>query len=164
MGKRTASDAAAVMVAIRRIVRYLRLADREIEAACKLTAAQLFVLHALVDEPGMSFAELAARTLTDQSSVSTVVAKLVSRKLVSRKVSKRDRRRTELRLTAAGQRLVEQGPRLPQTQILMAIQAMPVRQRGALVRALESFVVAIGAKDVAPRMLFDDEPPIRRRR
>src|SRR5690242_3949452 len=100
------SEPAAVLVALRRIVRYLRLADREAEASNGLSAAQLYVLHVLLDEPARSLAEIAERTMTDQSSVSTVVAKLVSRGLVARTVSGDDRRRTQLRLTAAGHRVV----------------------------------------------------------
>lgn len=68
----TATEPAAVMVALRRIVRHLRLADREIEAASRVSAAQLFVLHTLVDSRSMSLAEVAERSLTDHSSVSTL--------------------------------------------------------------------------------------------
>ena len=68
-------DATAVLGSLRRIVRFLRLADREAEAACEVSAAQLFVLHTLAAEPAASVHALAARTLTDPSSVSTVVAR-----------------------------------------------------------------------------------------
>jgi DNA-binding MarR family transcriptional regulator len=163
-GSRNAADPAAALIALRRIVRYLRLADREVEVACRLSAAQLFVLHTLVETAGLSLAELADRTLTDQSSVSTVVARLVERGLVTRRVSTIDRRRAELRLTAAGHRMVQRAPHAPQAQIIAAIHAMPAARRGELVRALEGLVTAIGANAVAPRMLFEDEPPRTRRK
>lgn len=151
------------MVALRRIVRLLRLADREAETRHGLSAAQLFVLNTLWTEPAASLAELAARTMTDQSSVSTVVAKLVDRKLVTRTTSATDRRRSELQLTAAGERIVRTAPRMPQTQIVDVIAAMPERTRLELVRSLEGFASAIGANEVPPRMLFEDEPNARRR-
>ena len=151
------------MVALRRIVRLLRLADREAEAAHGLSAAQLFVLYSLWNEPADSLADLAVRTMTDQSSVSTVVAKLVDRKLVARTTSPADRRRSELRLTPSGERIVRTAPRMPQTQIADVIAAMPDRRRLELVRSLERFASAIGANEVPPRMLFEDEPRGRRR-
>ena len=151
------------MVALRRIVRLLRLADREAEAAHGLSAAQLFVLHSLWSEPARSLGDLAARTLTDQSSVSTVVARLVERRLVARSQSKSDRRRSELRLTPAGERIVRAAPRMPQTQIAEVIAAMPDRRRSELVRSIEGFASAIGANEMSPRMLFEDEPPRRAR-
>jgi len=156
-------DATAVMVALRRIVRLLRLADREAETRHGLSAAQLFVLHSLWNEPAASLADLAARTMTDQSSVSTVVAKLVERNLVARSTAANDRRRSELRLSAAGERIVRTSPRMPQTQIADVIAAMPDRRRAELVRSLEGFASAIGANEMPPRMLFEDEPAARRR-
>jgi len=153
-----------VLIALRRIVRYLRLADREVEMACRLSAAQLFVLHALVETSGLSLAELADRTLTDQSSVSTVVARLVEGGLVSRRASTTDRRRAELRITPAGHRMIQRAPRAPQAQIIAAIRAMPAARRTELVRALEGLAAVMGASKVAPRMLFEDEPPRARRK
>jgi DNA-binding MarR family transcriptional regulator len=155
-------DATAVMVALRRVVRMFRLADREAESSHGLSAAQLFVLHTLWHEPARSLADLAARTMTDQSSVSTVVAKLVDRKLVT-KTAGSDRRRTELELTARGQHIVRTAPRLPQAIVAETIAAMTPKRRAELVRSLESFASAIGANEYAPRMLFEDEPPRRRR-
>ncbi|MBX3157084.1 MAG: winged helix-turn-helix transcriptional regulator [Deltaproteobacteria bacterium] len=150
--------------ALRRIVRFLRLADREVEARCRVSAAQLFVLQSLIDAPATSLAELAARSMTDQSSVSTVVARLVERNLVAKRPSRVDRRRAELRITPAGQRIVAKAPRLPQSRIIEAFEALPAARRNELVRALSGFAEAIGADEVAPRMFFEDEPPVARRR
>ncbi len=152
------------MVALRRIVRHLRLADREAETAVGLSAAQLFVLNVLASAPGLSLSEVAEHTLTDQSSVSTVVAKLVARRLVSRRPAGDDRRRIELRLTSAGQHVVRTAPRVPQTRIADLVRAMPARDRDDLVRSLEMLAAAMGASEVAPHMLFEDEPLSAKRR
>ena len=147
------------MVSLRRIIRYLRLADREIEGVSGLSSAQLFVLTALSDEPALSLAEIADRALTDQSSVSTVVARLVERKLIARKPSPKDRRRAELRLTAAGRRVLDGAPKTPQARLIEAIRSMPAPRRAELVRALDGLVTAVGAREVHPRLFFQDEPP-----
>lgn len=157
-------ETTTVLIALRRIVRFLRLADREVEAACDVSAAQLFVLHTLVDGPADSVSELAQRTLTDQSSVSTVVARLVDRGLVKRTPSRADRRRAQLRITPAGLRMVQRAPRVPQALMIAAIRDMPAAKRSELTRALEGLVSVIGANEVAPRMLFEDEPPRPRER
>ena len=157
--ERSLDQPRAAFVALRRIVRFLRIADREAEAAHGLSAAQLFVLHTLHEAPARSLQELADRTLTDQSSVSTVVARLVTRKLVRRTVAATDRRRTEIHLTTSGERVARTAPRVPQTHMIRAIQAMPEAKRRELVRSLEGLAAAIGATEVAPRLLFEDEPP-----
>ena len=142
-----------MMNALRRIVRMIRLAEG---ANPDLSAAQRFVLHSLAAAPASSVAELAGRTLTDQSSVSTVVAKLVTKKLVARTPSATDRRRTELRLTAAGSRIVKSSPVLPQTRIVDAVSAMPAKPRAELVKSLGRLVTAIGANDLEPRMFLEE--------
>ncbi|MGE0870692.1 MAG: MarR family winged helix-turn-helix transcriptional regulator [Kofleriaceae bacterium] len=152
-----------VLVALRRIVRWLRLADREAELACGVSAAQLFVLHRLAAGPAPSLARLAEWTLTDQSSVSTVVSRLVAGGYVARTPSRVDRRRAELRLTAAGRRLLATAPPIPQAHLLAALTMMPRGEGADIVRALQRLICAIGADDVSPHMLFEDEPPPRKK-
>jgi len=162
--RRRDASAGAALVALRRIVRYLRLADREVENVCGLSVAQLFVLYQLDDTPSLSIAELAERTLTDPSSVSTVVARLVEEKLASRAPSRTDRRRVEISLTARGKKLVLTAPRVPQVAMIESIREMSPKKRADLVRSLEGLAAAIGANAVEPRMLFEDEPAARKRR
>ena len=147
----------AAMVSLRRIIRYLRITDREIETASGLSAAQLFVLATLADTPALSLGEIAKRALTDQSSVSTVVAKLTKTGLIARKASRKDRRRAELRLTAAGRRVLESSPSTPQQRLIDAMRAMPVARRAEIVRALQGLVEALGADKTAPKLIFEDE-------
>jgi DNA-binding MarR family transcriptional regulator len=150
-------DAASAMVSLRKIIRYLRLGDREVEHASGLSSAQLFVLSTLAETPALSVAEVAKRALTDQSSVSTVVARLVQRGLIVRKPSTKDRRRAELRITPAGQRILQSAPPIPQMKVIDAIRSMPAQRRAELVHALDALIEAIGGEDIKPRMLFQDE-------
>jgi DNA-binding MarR family transcriptional regulator len=159
-----ASDSAAIMAALRRLVRYLRLADREAESSHGLSAAQLFVLHSLANAPASSLAELAGRTLTDPSSVSTVVAKLAAKKLVIRTRSADDARRFGIAIAPAGQRVVRRSPRIVQARITDGLDKLAPGRRRTLVGALDVLVRAIGADALEPRMLFEDEAPARRRR
>jgi DNA-binding MarR family transcriptional regulator len=102
-----------VMNALRRIVRDLRLGTRDAERTAGVSGAQLFVLQALNERPAASLDDLAERTLTDQSSVSVVVHRLIDRKLVASRVSSVDARRVELSLTASGRRLLAGAPSRP---------------------------------------------------
>lgn len=157
------ADASAVLNAVRRLVRYLRLADREAEAATGLSAAQLFILYQLAAQPAGSLAELAQRTLTDPSSVSSVIDRLVRRGMVRRLRSREDARRAELRLTPIGQRVLRHAPGAPQERIANGVRAMTPDKRTEVARALEFLVAAIGADGTQARMLFEDEPTQPRR-
>jgi DNA-binding MarR family transcriptional regulator len=151
--------ATAALMALRRIVRYFRLADRDVESVCGISVAQLFVLCQLEDESPLSVADLAQRTLTDASSVSTVVARLVERGFVTRTPSRSDRRRVELSITPRGRKLVLAAPRVPQAALIDSIRELPSHRRVELVRSLELLAGMLGANSVEPRMFFEDEPP-----
>jgi DNA-binding MarR family transcriptional regulator len=157
-------DAGAVLTALRRLVRFLRLAQHRSQRADGLSAAQRFVLESLAVAPASSLAELAERTLTDGSSVSIVVLRLVERGLVVRRPARDDRRRAELLLSPRGRALAGRGQDLAQVRIIEAIARMPSARRQTLVTALEALVRDIGADTLAPHMLFEDEQPQPRRR
>jgi DNA-binding MarR family transcriptional regulator len=158
-----ADDAVAILDAIRKVVRFLRLADSDAQAITGLSAAQLFVLHQLVERQARSVAELAERTLADPSSVSTVVERLVRRGMVRRMRSRDDARRVELRVTPIGMRIMRCAPSAPQERIARRVQALPAAKRGELIRALAVLVETIGADELPARMFFEDEPARARR-
>src|SRR5919202_5343906 len=103
---RAAGDTRIVLDAVRRIFQALHESSRWAEKHLGLTGAQLFVLQQLADSPCPSLNELAARTHTHQSSVSTVVARLVERGLVVRGAGESDARRVELRLSSEGRKVI----------------------------------------------------------
>jgi DNA-binding MarR family transcriptional regulator len=149
----------AVMNALRRIVRDLRLGARDAERSAGISGAQLFVLQALADERAWSINELADRTHTDQSSVSVVVRRLVERKLIARKAAEDDARRTELSLTAAGRRLLARCPEPTQARLVQALERMPFVEFQALTSGLRSLTCEMGGDSGSPPMFFDPGGP-----
>jgi MarR family transcriptional regulator, lower aerobic nicotinate degradation pathway regulator len=145
------------MDSLRRIVRDLRLSARDAERSAGISGAQLFVLQSLAEEPAASLNDLAERTLTDQSSVSVVVKRLVDRKLVARKPSAVDARRVELSLTAAGRRLLARCPEPTQARLLSALRRLSSADLVKLTAGLSAVVMQMGIQDAAPRMFFDEE-------
>jgi DNA-binding MarR family transcriptional regulator len=145
-----------VLDAVRRIVRTLHESSRASEKAVGLSAAQLFVLQTLADQPGASLNALAARTHTHQSSVSTVVARLVDRGLVLRAPSAADARRLELRLSAEGRRVVGRAPDAAQMRLIHAVEQLPPARRRALARSLLELTRAMDLTDRRAVMFFDD--------
>ena len=152
--------------ALRRIVQGLRMFSTRAERATGLSGAQLFVLQQLAEAPARSLKELAARTRTHQSSVSTVVTRLVSRGLVSRRRAAADNRRLLLQLTPAGRALLAKAPETAQSRIIAALEKMPQRRRVAQVQALRNLVEALGMAGAPPTLLLEpaDESRWRRQR
>ncbi|HLK11986.1 MAG TPA: MarR family transcriptional regulator [Candidatus Binatia bacterium] len=165
-GRRRTEELRAVMDALRRLVRALRLSARAAEKAIGISGAQLFVLQQLAAAPAESLGALAARTHTDQSSVSVVVRRLVERGLVARRSATADARRIEIALTAAGRALLRRAPEPAQTRLLDALQRLSPPRRRVLARALAEIARAAEPEANAPGMFFEDEiarRPLRRR-
>lgn len=149
-------DARQVMEAIRRIVQRLRLFSRRAERELGLSGPQLFVLQLLADHPDQSVGALAERTLTHQSTVSTVVAPLIRRGLVSRREDLEDGRRVALNLTRSGQAVLLRSPTAPQAGLIRALERLPARTRRSLAGGLSALLCEMGATG-APAPLFFDQ-------
>ena len=148
----------ASLDALRRIVRELRLANSGTEKTTGLSAAQLYVLAQVASAPGASLSELAARTLTDRTSVAAVVDRLLSRGLVERRRSASDRRRVEILLTEGGQALLSRAPHPPTRRLLEGLEALDDKQLRRLAVSLTRLVQAMGLADQPAFMLFEDDP------
>jgi DNA-binding MarR family transcriptional regulator len=160
---RGAADTRVVLDAVRRIVQALHESSRWAEKHLGLTGAQLFVLQQLADSPCVSLNELAARTHTHQSSVSTVVARLAERGLVVRGAGEGDARRVELRLSPEGRRLVRKAPNVPQQRLIQGVERLTASRRRALAASLDALTAAMAVNDQSAVMFFDDGKPRRRR-
>lgn len=142
---------------LRRIIRVLRISARRAERELGISAAQLFVLQRLAEEPARSINELAERTHTHQSSVSVVVRRLVERGLVSRRRSSRDARRVELALSPAGRRLLRGTPPAAQVRLVEAMRRLPPARRARLAASLRELVSQMGAAGEPPSLIFEEE-------
>jgi DNA-binding MarR family transcriptional regulator len=162
MGANTSAGAAstgevqAVLDGIRRIVHGLRESSRLAEREVGLSGAQLFVLHTLADTPSISVNELAALTHTHQSSVSTVVSRLVERGFVKRSRSGADRRRAVLSLSARGARLAARAPDMPQERLVRAVASLSATRRRMLAGALGELAAAMHGDRRPAVMFFED--------
>jgi DNA-binding MarR family transcriptional regulator len=160
-----ADDAKAILNRVRQIVRALRTFDKQAQSRFGLGAAQMFIVHILQNDDGLSLNELANHTATDQSSVSLAVGKLVSDGYVKRAESEVDRRQVHLSLTAKGRALARRSPPAAQERILESVQAMKRSERTQLTALLDQLIGGLSPlPDGPPAMLFQDEEEARPRR
>lgn len=149
-------DAAHVMDALRRVVRALRLAERESEMELGLTAAQLFVLREVDKAEEPTIGELTRRTATAQSSLSEVVSRLLAKRLVERAVSVVDHRRAILTVTPAGREVLVRASETVQERLLGAFHRLEPDRRRQLAQALTDWVAESGLDQVMATMFFEE--------
>jgi MarR family transcriptional regulator, lower aerobic nicotinate degradation pathway regulator len=161
---RLVGDAERSMNALRRLVRALRVSTVAVHRTTGISGAQLFVLRALVDHPGQSMRDLVARTLTSQSTVSEVVARLVAGGFVARQAAPHNGRHAVLSPTPAGRALLRTAPPAVQADLVEGLRRLSPGSRNALADALEQWLSAAGLDDVPPTMFFEPKRRIRRAR
>jgi len=154
------TDVREVLNALRRIVRSLRVSSRTAEQRVGLSGAQLFVLQCLARHSPCSVKELAARTATDQSSVSVVVSRLVTGGHVRRVAAAADRRRVELTLTKSGRELLESAPEAAQDRLIFALGQLPKADLKALSRSLTQVVELAEVSQESPSLFFEEGPAL----
>ncbi|WP_233582657.1 MarR family winged helix-turn-helix transcriptional regulator [Corallococcus sp. CA053C] len=152
----------AAMDGVRRLVRLLRVSARASERLVGISGAQLFILQELAEAGPSSINDLAERTLTHQSSVSGVVAKLIEQGLVSRSRSSEDGRRVEVALEPAGRAVVRKAPPMAQARLISGLRKLEPTVRAGLVQGLEAWVRELGLEGDVPPLFFEDEPPRKR--
>jgi len=141
---------------IRRVLRALRIAARDTLATAGVSAAQLFVLRSLVDGEPASLSDLAERTMTDRTSVTAVVDRLVQGGLVTKGTSDEDRRRASIRITPKGRTLLRGAPRPPTALLVEALERVDPAELKRLERGLRSLTRAMGIDGEPAEMLFED--------
>ncbi len=152
------SDSQRILDSIRRLVRLLRVSDRQAQVELGVSGAQLFVLTELGKTPALSLGELAARTRTDQSSVSVVVTRLVEAGLITRNRDERDGRRLVLHLTRTGRAMLHKAPPVAQARLLSVFDRLPDEERKRFADTFEEIVTGVDADDGPAPMFFEDEP------
>jgi DNA-binding MarR family transcriptional regulator len=153
------SDVSRSMNAVRAIVRALRINTRAIELEIGISLAQLFVLQQVAERPADSLNDLADRTATHQSSVSVVVRRLVERGFVTRNASATDKRRVQIAVTPAGQKLLVGAPLTIQTRLMTALDKMPAADQRALATLLTRWLDIAEISYASPPMMGEIEDP-----
>lgn len=151
------SDTAAIVQGLRRIVKALQTYSQDVRSGYGLTGPQLWALRTLQRSGRMPVGRLAEALVVNQSSVSTLVDRLVRRGLVRRIRGRTDRRFVEIALTPRGRALVADAPEAAQGRLLHALEAMRAPDVRRIRHVVDELVMAMEAANVTARFFFSDE-------
>jgi len=159
MQLRTAKDDAEVALnELRRLVQGLRTSSHAVERDLGISGAQLFVLRELAAEPGVSIRRVSERTLTDPSSVSTVVSRLVESGLVTRARQASDARASRLEISRKGAALLARAGEPYQARVIAALRGLAPRRLREFRLALREVVDALELERGEAPLFFERGP------
>lgn len=130
---------------LRKVNRFLRAGDLDIDAVAELTMAQLRVLFRLHNHGAITSGKLAASLHVTLPTITSVIDRMIGHDLVERRDDPNDRRRVIVALSKDGEALVEriqQGRRQRLTLLIDALDGEDLRDLvcglTALTNAIES--------------------------
>jgi len=127
------------MQVLKKLRQAMRLAKPKSDIARKrvrATNAQVWVLRAIGEHPGIRVTDLALATALHQSTISNLIGKLKQRQLVRDKRDNIDDRVAHLYLTAAGGHAVASSPSAPQNRLLSTLEYLSAKTLNLLDRDL----------------------------
>ncbi|MFO7542731.1 MAG: MarR family transcriptional regulator [Thiobacillus sp.] len=92
------------------IISAVRQHFRALEAACGVSGAQVWILAAIAETPGITVSRLSEALSVHVSTVSNMLDKLAKAGLVERLRSETDRRVVNLQLSTQGQAVLDRAP------------------------------------------------------
>ncbi len=145
-GREPAARSDGLAEVIARLRRALRRGARVADPGNRLAVAQLEVLSAVTEQPGVRPGQLARQLHMRPNTVTTIVNALSAQGLVDRTASAGDRRAIELTATEAGRQAVLTWQATNAAVLHLALSTLTAPQRralGAAVPALDALAQAI---------------------
>lgn len=134
------SPAHAALAKFRIIFGAIRQHFREVEKACGVSGAQVWVLATLAESPGLRVTELAQALSIHASTASNLLDKIEKSGLIRRERGTQDQRVVRLYLTQAGQAVLAAAPK-PFTGVLPhALNQLPPQVLARLSQDLDTLI------------------------
>jgi len=153
---------AAVLVALRRIMRAIDLHSHQLVQQLGVTGPQLVVLHELLRCGAVPVSTLAKAVSLSHATVTGIAARLERHGLVRRQDDKEDRRRVLVEVTAEGKHLLATAPLPIQDSFLREFERLADWEKNLILSSLQRVVAMMEATelDAAPILVtgaIDDD-------
>jgi DNA-binding MarR family transcriptional regulator len=142
-----------VLKNLRIIFRSVQTYSRWVEKESGVSAAQLWMLWELYNEPGLTVSRLANVLSIHQSTCSNMLDKLQQKGLICRDRNSSDQRVVRLFLTESGAALLKKAPRPAQGALADVLLRLPDNALADLDSGLVQLVAALQVKDKEAGMI-----------
>lgn len=149
-----------VLIAIRRIIQAVDIHSKHLVKQFGLTGPQLIILREISQAGEITASDISRAISLSQATVTGVLDRLEKRGYVERKQSSRDRRRTLVKTTRAGDHIMASAPPLMQESFTKQFRELQAWEQHMMLSSLNRLVVMMDAKQIiAAPLLTTDSPP-----
>lgn len=130
---RTAED---ILLALRRIMRSMDIASRQLISEHGLTTPQLICAQTLVEQGPLTTGMLARAISLSPATVTGILDRMERRGLITRERRPEDKRRVLVDVTAAGRAAAEAAPSFLAKRLAQSLEGLPERDRAEIQRVI----------------------------
>ena len=144
-----------VLIALRQIIRATDLHSSHLAKTTGMTAPQILLLRAILEQPKASVGEIARDISLSQATVTAIVSRLEKRGLVYRERSSKDKRVVHARLTETGRGLLKVAPLPLQDQFTQQFQELENWEQTQLLSTLQRVAQMMDAHTIDASPVLD---------
>lgn len=143
-----------VLIAIRRIIQSIDLHSKHLIKKFGLTGPQLIILREISQSDEITASDISRAISLSQATVTGVLDRLEKRGFVVRRRSDRDRRRTLVETTQAGNHILATAPPLMQESFTEQFSEMQAWEQHMILSSLHRLVAMMDAKQIVAAPLL----------
>lgn len=137
-----------IIFSIRKLIQAGELYTKELNKVYNVSSAQLNCLMTLYENGELSPSQIAKNILVNSSTVTGILDRLEYKNLVQRLRISTDRRVVTIRLTEAGQGLVENAPPPIQQKIITGLKKLPDSEKEKIAKSLSDLTNMLEVQDL----------------
>lgn len=147
-----------VLIAIRRIIQSIDMHSKSLVKQFGLTGPQLVILKEISQSSEITASDLSRAISLSQATVTGILDRLEKKGLIERKRSIRDRRRSLVEITPAGNLLLENAPPQMQESFILQFNELQSWEQHMILSSLNRLVTMMDAKRISAAPLLTTEP------
>ena len=144
-----------LLISLRRVIRAIDIHSKQLSKQSGLTGPQLIVMKKVAELDAPMAKQVATEINLSPATVTNIIDRLESRDLVKRVRSQIDKRKVELYLTEAGEKLLEGSPKPLQEHFIKHYQELEPWEQSQLLSSVERIASMMDAEelDAAPLLI-----------
>jgi DNA-binding MarR family transcriptional regulator len=143
------------LVALRRILKVTELNARALAQQSELTTSQILLLQYVAQQKQALPSAIARAIELKQATITVLLNQLEANGLVTRSRDTEDRRRVWVRLTDAGDKVLEHSPDLLQSRFQKGFDRLESWEQSMIITTLERIAALLDARDVEAAPILD---------
>jgi DNA-binding MarR family transcriptional regulator len=143
------------LIALRRILRATEMFGKDLAKSAGLTPAQFRVLQVISEKGWSTPKAISQRMGVSQATMTALIDKLEKKGMVTRQRSERDRRQTDVVITAKGASAIEDAPDALQQIFVRRFEALEDWEQAQLIASLERVAAMLDAHEIDAAPVLD---------